>query len=126
MAGRRSSKRNRRSAKTKTRRRMIGLGGGAGALVALGLGPLAVAPGAHADPLTDLIDLLIEPAIAASSGISPTEFFDPSGWDTVLTDLSGVGSSAIVVSDTGAVTSTADPLTTWVQGLEQDWITSPF
>src|ERR1700743_1079966 len=113
MAGRHSSKGNRRSGKSKARRRAVGWGGSAGGFLAFGLGPLAVAPGAHADPLTDLIDLLIEPAIAASSGISPTEFFDPSvldaalselspptGWDTVLTDLSGVGSSAIVVSDT--------------------------
>ncbi|MGA8546575.1 MAG: hypothetical protein WB785_15125, partial [Mycobacterium sp.] len=138
MAGRRSSKGNQRSGKSKARRRAVGLGGSAGAFLALGLGPLAAAPSAQADPLADLIDALLEPAIATSIGISPTEVVDPSlwdaalsglwspgGWDTVVSDLSGVGSSAVAVPDTAAAT-TADPATSFIHGLEQDWINSPF
>ncbi|HEY9303341.1 MAG TPA: hypothetical protein VIO95_03520, partial [Mycobacterium sp.] len=109
-----------------------------GAFFAFGMTPLAAAPSAQADPLADLIDLLIEPAIATSLGISPTEAVDPSlldaalsalwspsGWDTVLGDLSGVGSSAVAVPDSGAAISATDPFSTWVQGLEQDWMSSP-
>jgi hypothetical protein len=109
MAGQRSSNKNRRSENTKGRRcrAVVGLIASAGAFLAFGMTPLASAPSANADPLTDLIDVLIEPAIAASSGISPAEFLDPSvldtalselatpaGWDTVLTDLSSLGTLA--------------------------------
>ena len=134
----RSSMRNRgsRNAKGRWRGRVAGLVGAAGAFVAFGLSPLAAVPSAHADPLTDLIDVLIEPAIAASSGISPAEFLDPgvlagalselvtpSGWDTVVSDLSSIGTSLVGVPDTGAAVSGSS---SFVQGLEQDWITSPF
>lgn len=51
------------------------------------MGPWAVAPNAHADPLTDLFGLLIEPAVAASSGMRPAEFVDPGMLDAALSDL---------------------------------------
>ena len=78
------SKKNRQSSKAKARRRTraAGLGAGAGAFLALGLGPLAGAPTAKADPLTDWLDLLIEPATSALAGtVNPAEFFDPSVLD---------------------------------------------
>jgi hypothetical protein len=88
-------------------------------------------PSANADPLTDLIDLAIG---SATSATSPTEFLDPAVLDsalselvsrTVLSDLSGVGSSAGVVPDsTSAAATSADPAA-WLHGLEQDWINSP-
>ncbi len=97
--------------------------------------PLAPAPIAAADPLTDLVAVLIEPAIAASSGISPTEFLDPSvldaalsalatptGWDTVFSDMSSITTSVAGLPDAGAAVSGWSSL---LQGLEQDWINSP-
>ena len=115
-------------------RPVVGFIASVGAFFAFGMTPLASAPSANADPLTDLIDVLIEPAIAASSGISPAEFLDPSvldtalselatpaGWDTVLTDLSSVSA----FPDAGAAATTSDPSNTFVQALEQDWMNSP-
>jgi YVTN family beta-propeller protein len=125
------------AAKTAPRRQAVGLSGGVAALLALGLGPLTAAPSANADPLTDLLDVIIEPAIAASSGISPAEFFDPgvlegalselatpAGWDTLVSDLSSLASSSAGIPDPGAAAPAAD--SNWVETLEQDWFNSSF
>src|SRR5271155_3525071 len=68
VASRNSSKRNQRASKAtaRRRRRAVGLGGSAGAFLALGLGPLAPAPAAHADPF----DVILDP----SSTPSPAPF----------------------------------------------------
>jgi YVTN family beta-propeller protein len=138
MAGHIVSKRNRsvRAVQTGPRRRAVGVTGGVAAFLALGLSPLAVAPSASADPLTDVLDLIIEPAIAASSGISPAEFFDPgvlgaalselatpAGWETLATDLSSFASGSAAVSDSGATAAASDP-TSGLEAFEQQWIDS--
>jgi len=138
MAGRAGSKRNRdaRAAKTDRRRQAVGLSSSAAVFLALGLGPLVAAPSANADPLTDLLDVIIEPAIAASSGISPAEFFDPSildaalsqlatpaGWETLGSDLSSIGASfAGLPSNAAAAADSSN----WVETLEQDWFNSSY
>src|ERR1700739_1902534 len=121
MAGRRASKKN-RSAKAKARRRAIGLGSGAGAFLALGLGPLAGAPTAKADIFDDILDMA--GGAAATSALTagqPDDFFDPSvfaglltdlsppaGWETLLGDLGGVSSTALTVpTDTGTAAGDA-------------------
>jgi YVTN family beta-propeller protein len=138
MAGHIVSKRNRsvRAVQTGPRRRAVGVVSGVAAFLALGLSPLAVAPSANADPLTDVLDLIIEPAIAASSGISPAEFFDPgvlgaalselatpAGWETLATDLSSFASGSAAVSDSGTAAAASDP-TSGLEALEQQWIDS--
>src|SRR6201992_2379406 len=105
-----------RSAKAKARRRAIGLGSGAGAFLALGLGPLAGAPTAKADIFDDILDMAVgSAATSAITAVNPTDFFDPSvfaglltdlstpaGWETLLGDLGGVSSTALTVpTDTG-------------------------
>src|ERR1700730_1001996 len=115
MSGKHSAKKN-RSAKAKARRRAIGLGGGAGAFLALGLAPLAGAPTAKADVFDDILDLAVGwAASSAITAVNPTDFLDPgvlsglltelstpSGWDTLLSDLGGVSSTALTVpTDTG-------------------------
>src|ERR1700753_4067270 len=105
-----------RSAKAKARRRAIGLGSGAGAFLALGLGPLAGAPAAKGDIFDDILDLAVgSAATSAITAVNPTDFFDPSvfaglltdlsspaGWETLLGDLGGVSSTALTVpTDTG-------------------------
>src|ERR1700756_2662451 len=115
MAGRRASKNNQSAkAKAKARRRAIGLGSGGGAF--LGLGPLAGAPTAKADIFDDILDLAVgSAATSAITAVNPTDFFDPSvfaglltdlstpaGWETLLGDLGGVSSTALTVpTDTG-------------------------
>jgi hypothetical protein len=67
MAGRRSSKGNRRNAKARRRGRVVALGGSAGAFLAFGLTPLAAVPAANADfGFDDLIELL-HPGLAAGA-----------------------------------------------------------
>src|ERR1700756_1568245 len=115
MSGKHSAKKS-RSAKAKARRRALGLGGGAGAFLALGLGPLAGAPTAKADIFDDILDLAVgSAATSAITAVNPTDFFDPSvfaglltdlstpaGWETLLGDLGGVSSTALTVpTDTG-------------------------
>src|ERR1700750_982191 len=115
MSGKHSAKKK-RSAKAKARRRAIGLGSGAGAFLALGLGPLAGAPTAKADIFDDILDMAVGSAApSAITAVNPTDFFDPSvfaglltdlsspaGWETLLGDLGGVSSTALTVpTDTG-------------------------
>ena len=137
-----------RSAKAKARRRAIGLGSGAGAFLALGLGPLAGAPTAKADIFDDILDMAVgSAATSAITAVNPTDFFDPSvfaglltdlstpaGWETLLGDLGGVSSTALTVptdtgtaaGDVGSAAAAVDPSTAFWQGLEQDWINSTF
>ena len=69
MARHTRSKRNRqsRNAKARRRRRALGLGSSAGAMLAFGLGPLGVAPSAHADEFDVIVDPIVN-AIAGSLG----------------------------------------------------------
>src|SRR6201986_3943251 len=137
MSGKHSAKKK-RSAKAKARRRAIGLGSGAGAFLALGLGPLAGAPTAKADIFDDILDLAVgSAATSAITAVNPTDFFDPSvfagvftdlstpaGWETLLGDLGGVSSTALTVpTDTGTAARDAgsaapggDPPTAVLQG----------
>ena len=115
MAGRHSSKRNRQSrrAEARHRRRVVGLGWGAPALLAFGLGPLGVAPAAHADEF----DVIFDPIINAVSSVDPTLGADLSmvvgdfttWWNSLVTDFSSLepalgatSSTASVVSDTSS------------------------
>ena len=114
--------RRRQSPKAKARRRAraVGLGAGAGALLTFGLGPLAGAPSANADPLTDLFALILEPvASSAVSAINPADSLDAAlsaamgsdGWASALSDV-GLSStaqldSALAASDTAS--PAADP-----------------
>src|SRR5277367_5867062 len=147
MAGQRS-KRNRRSLKAKASRgaRVAGLGAGAGAFLAFGLYPLAGAPTAKADVFDDILDMAVGSAVSSAvTAINPTDFLDPgvlsgllgdlstpTGWDTLLTDFSNpssfdaVFSGSSALSDTGSAVSAADSSTSFLQGLEQDWINSSF
>jgi YVTN family beta-propeller protein len=147
MAGQRSKwNRQSRSAKARRRRRVVGLGSGAGAFLVFGLGPLAGAPSAKADVFDDILDLAVGSAVSSAvTSVNPTDFVDPgvlsgllgdlstpAGWDTLLTDFSNPSSfdalfsSSAALSDTGSAASAADSSTTFVQGLEQDWINSTF
>src|ERR1700722_13340443 len=146
MAGRHSSKKNRRSGKNKARRRAIGLGGSAGAFLAFGFYPLAGAPTAKADIFDDILDLAVGSAArSAITAVKPTDFLDPgvlsallgdlscpAGWGTLLTDFSNPSSfdalfsSSSALSDTGSAVSAADTSSTFIQSLEQDWINSSF
>src|ERR1700736_2425821 len=149
MAGQRSSKNNQSAkAKARRRRRAIGLGGSSGAFLAFGLYPLAGAPTAKADVFDDILDTVVGSAVSSAiTAVNPTDFLDPSvlsglltdlstpsGWDTLLSDLGGVSSTALTVpTDTGtadgdarSAAAAADPSTAFWQGLEQDWINSSF
>jgi len=138
-----TSTRNRRSRNAKARRRrMVGLLTSAGAFLAFGLTPLATAPPAHADEF----DVIIDPIISAISGslggvVAPFAGVDLGGLglgaaDAASTSGLGLGSvdSGLAVpadalpalADPSVVASSADPLNTFFQGLEQDWINSSF
>ena len=72
MGARRSSngKGQLRKAKSRRRARAIGLGGSAGAFLALGLGPLANAPTAHADDF-GILDSILDPIVASLTAADP-------------------------------------------------------
>ena len=147
MAGK-HSKGNRQAAKAKARRRAraAGLGGSAGAFLAFGLSPLVGAPTAKADVFDDIFDLAIgSAASSALTAVNPTDFVDPgvltgllgdlstpAGWDTLLADFANpssfdaVSASSTALSDTGSAASAADSSTTFLQGIEQEWINSSF
>ena len=129
MARHRDTKRNRwsRSAKARRRRRVAGLTSGAGAFVTFGLSPLAAAPPAHAD----VLDVILDPIINSLSSVDPTLAVDATGWLASLDSLSGVSSSMLpdtssALSDSGSTASAADSSSSFLQGLEQDWINSSF
>src|ERR1700722_15617469 len=88
MAGKRSSKGNRKLGKSRARRRRgIGLGGSAGAagaFVTFGLYP----PAAHADPLIDVIDLVINSAVGSAASAIPVDFASPAAMEAALAGLS--------------------------------------
>src|SRR3984957_9613746 len=147
MAGQQCPKRNRRPRNAKAlRRAVVGLIASAGAFLAFGMTPLAMTPSAHADEF----DLIVDPIINSISSIDPTlgtdltgvlaDFTTSSGWDSVLADFSSLdslfGASSSVASvvpdtssaasDISSAASSADYWNTFIQGSEQDWITSPF
>ena len=130
MAGKHSSKGNRQSRRTKGRRaRAIGLGGSAGAFLALGLGPLAYAPAAHADDFG--LDSIIDPIISSLTAADPTLGASLDSWMSSLDAALGAASTADPTSGLDAAlgaasSSAADPFASFWQGLEQDWISSPF
>ena len=124
----------------------IGLSGSAGAFLAFGLGSLAAAPSAKADVFDDILDLAVGSAVSSAvTAVNPTDFLDPgvlsgllgdlstpAGWDTLLTDFSNpssfdaVFSGSSALSDSGSAVSAADSSTSFLQGLEQDWMNSSF
>ena len=147
MARHRRTKHNHRSRDAKARRRrVVGLSGSAGAFLAFGLGPLVAAPSAKADVFDDILDLVVGSAAgSALTAVNPTDFVDPgvlngllgdlatpAGWDTLVTDFSSpssfdaVFSGSSAPSDTGSAVSAADSSTSFLQGLEQGWLNSPF
>ena len=94
------------------------MGGSAGAFLALGMGPLATAPAAHADPLDAILDPIINSlASALPSAVDPLAGLDLASLSLPATDLAGtsglVGSvdSALVLptEPLAAVGSSADP-----------------
>src|ERR1700749_3092614 len=91
------SKRNRRSRNHKARN-LIGLGGSAGAFFALGLGPLANVPQAHAD----VLDAILDPIINSLGSVDPTLALDVgslvSSFDPSFSDA-GLAADAAQVSD---------------------------
>ena len=122
MASRNSSKRNQRSSKAKARRRRraVGLGGSAGAFLALGLGPLATAPAAHADPFDVILDPIINSITSAlPSALDPLAGLDLASLTLPAADLAGtsglglgsVDSALVLPTDPlAALGSSADPL----------------
>ena len=132
MAGRRGSKRNRQSRGIAARRVGSRSGAGAGAFLAFGLSPLAAAPAAQADVLTDWIDLVIDPVVNAAPPVEALDFsawLDPSTWnlDWAGTDLAGTFAAAAVPSPE------AVPFDDWLGQFVyaplhtsiEDWINSP-
>ncbi len=100
MAGRRSSKRDKRfnKATARTRRRLVGWGTGAGAVLAFGLSPLVGAPSAQADVLDVIIDPLINAIGGSLSGlVDPLASLDLFGGANPFAslDLSGLSLPAL-------------------------------
>ena len=123
-------KRNRRSRNAKALRHVVvGSIASAGAFLPFGITPLA-----HADEL----DVIIEPLINSLASVDPTLGADMTGWlanldsalagaaavDTIECGASSLGSLSDL-SDASAAATTANPFSTFVQGLEQEWINSP-
>ena len=109
MAGRNSSKRNQRSSKAKARRRRraLGMGGSAGAFLALGLGPLANEPAAHADPF----DVILDPIINSITSALPSAADPLAGLDLASLSLPATDSALALPSDPLAgLLSSGDPL----------------
>ena len=109
MAGKHNAKGNRQSRKAKGRRRSraIGLGGSAGAFLALGLGPLANAPAAHADDFG-----IIDTIIGSLSSADPALGSGLDGWLASLDSALGAASTVDPTSGLDAAlgaASTADP-----------------
>src|ERR1700751_6254893 len=108
MSGKHEKKSRSAKAKAKARRRAIGLGSGAGAFLALGWGPLAGAPTAKADIFDDILDMAVgSAATSAITAVNPTDFFDPSGFAGLLTDLSSPAGWETLLGDLGGGSSPA-------------------
>jgi Phosphoesterase family len=128
MADRRGTKHSPHSRKAMTHRRQraVGLTGAISMFLTLGLGPLANAPKATADEFDVVIDQVLN-AITASLGdvaagsAAVPELGSLSLGATESTAGVGLGS----LSDVGSVAA-ASPVDAWLQGLEQDWISSGF
>src|SRR5579875_3823139 len=91
------------------RRRSVGLSTTAGAFLAFGLGPLG-APAAHADPFTDLIDLIISPVTNSLTNLDPLATLDPSTLDLGTLSLGGLESSlALPTNPLAALDLSAEP-----------------
>jgi hypothetical protein len=126
MAGDRNTKRNRRSGSAKARRRVVGLSSGVGAFLTLGVTQLATAPTVKADGFDAILDPIIN-SITSSAG-------DVAAGSAVVPELASLGLGAAdpaaavglgSLPDVGSVAA-ATPADTWLQGLEQAWINSPF
>ena len=94
MTARKRSQSVGRSRRSKARRRtrVIGLGTSASAFLALGLGPLAAAPAAHADDFG--LDSILEPIITSMTNVDPALSVGLDHWaaslDAALGSLSSV------------------------------------
>src|SRR3984957_18109427 len=96
------------------------MGGSAGAFLALGLGPLATAPAAHADPFDVILDPIINSITSAlPSALDPLAGLDLASLTLPATDLAGtsglglssVDSALVLPTDPlAALDSSADPL----------------
>ena len=149
MAGRHSSKRNRRSRRAKARRRrVVGWVPARGRCWRLAWARWAVAPAAHADEFEVILDPIItalssvDPSLGADVSTLVADFASSGGWDSVVAGwgsldsvLGAASSAAGTVPDFGSATgaaasdSSASGVDVWSsvsQGWEQDWITSPF
>jgi hypothetical protein len=124
MAGRDSTKGNKRSRNAKARRRrVVGLGGAAGAFLAattMTAGPLVTAPPANAD-IDDLLDPIIQPIITALTdsiaGVDPAAATDLTSWtDSILNSLSSFDPATTLSSAAepaaAAASSTSDAAST--------------
>ncbi len=112
MADRNGSTHNPHSRKAMAHRRQraVGLTVAISAFLMLGLGPLANAPQAKADP----VDLVMEQVVNAITG----SLSDVAAGSAAVPEL-GLGS----LSDVGSATA-ASPIDAGLQALEQDWINS--
>jgi phosphoesterase family protein len=114
MADRRGGKHNPHSRKAMTHRRQraAGLTGAISAFLTLGLVPLANAPKATADGF----DVVTDQVVNAITG----SLSDVAAGAAAVPDLGSLGLSAT------ESTAAASPVDSWLQGLEQDWISSGF
>ena len=103
------TQRNRWGAALARRRRVVCLTGALSGFLALGLGPLASSPKAHADEFDVVFDQVLN-AIAGSLG-------DLAGVSGAVPEL---GSAAVSAADVGSVVA-ASPADAWLHVLEQDW-----
>ncbi len=128
MADRRGTKHNPHSRKARIHRRQraVGLTSAISAFLTLGLGSLANPPKATADGFDAVIDQVVN-AITGSLG-------DVAAGSAAVSELGSLGLGATEstagvglgsLPDVGSVAAAA-PADTWLQGLEQAWINSPF
>ncbi|WP_234808974.1 cellulase family glycosylhydrolase [Mycolicibacter hiberniae] len=65
--------------------RVVGLAASTGAVLTFGMGPLAAAPGAHADFFDPMTDQILEPFLDATTGAPDWDaVFSPDAWETFL------------------------------------------
>src|SRR5271154_4689329 len=102
-----------RKAMIHRRQRAVGLTGAISMFLTLGLGPLANAPKATADEFDVVIDQVLN-AITASLG-------DVAAGSAAVPELGSLSLGA-----TESTVAAASPVDAWLQGLEQDWISSGF